>query len=134
MAPAAGTYGAASLLLGWAMLTAIILRWALLLLIFLCLSIGAYTTGAGDDGSVWNHIGGWPGALTALNAFYLAAAGILKDVSGGRDIMPVFPSPIRNKQLTNTSAYSGHASPISPLYTQRREGPFALLCVWWDNS
>ena len=99
----AGMYGVAAYLLGWTIFTFVMLLgalrvnvvtgslFALLFLTFLGLTIGAFIGGGGGDGSLFNHIGGYLGIVTALNAFYNAAAGVLKDVSGGKDVLPVFP-------------------------------------------
>lgn len=98
-----GKYAVATYLLGWTIFTGILMLAALrisgataalfvlLFLAFCCLTIGAYTTGGGHDGSNWDHFGGYFGILTALTALYIAAAGLLQDVNGGKEVLPVFP-------------------------------------------
>jgi succinate-acetate transporter protein len=94
----AGTYGVATYLLGWTIFTLILTvasfrvngatasLFTLLLLTFAALTIGAYM---GSDGTTLNNIGGYLGIVTAVNAFYNAAAGVLKDLAG-KDVLPVF--------------------------------------------
>lgn len=95
----AGTYGVATFLLAWTVFTLVMTLGALrvngataslfvlLLITFALLTIGAYN---GTSGATITQFGGYVGILTALNAFYNAAAGVLKDVSGGKDVLPVF--------------------------------------------
>src|SRR5579859_5232520 len=78
-------------LLGWTIVTGIFLIgtlrlnyglvavFALLFLTFLLLCIGAF-----NSSSSITHIGGWVGIVTAIAAYYMALAGILKAVSGGK--------------------------------------------------
>lgn len=94
---AAGTYGVATYLLGWTIFTLLMTigAWrvsgalgtlfSLLFLTFLALTLGGY-----GIGSNLGQIGGYLGIVTALNAFYVAVAGILKDLEG-KDVLPVFP-------------------------------------------
>jgi succinate-acetate transporter protein len=93
-----GTYDVAWYLLGWTIVTGILLIgtfrlnyglvvvFALLFLTFLLLCIGAFS--ASDS---TNHIGGYVGIVTAIAAYYMALAGILKAVSGGKIALPVGP-------------------------------------------
>jgi succinate-acetate transporter protein len=85
-------------LLGWTIFTAIMLVgslrlngalvgvFAALFLAFLALTIGFL-----GSNKTWIQIGGWLGILTALIAWYTAAAGILKSVSGGKWLLPIYP-------------------------------------------
>jgi len=85
-------------LLGWAIFTGILaigsLRlngglvavFVLLFITFLLLALGALTGGSG-----LTKIGGLTGILTALAAWYVAAAGVLGTVSGGRIALPLYP-------------------------------------------
>jgi uncharacterized protein len=85
-------------LLGWAIFTAIMLVgtlrlngglvavFGLLTLTFLLLAIG-YMNGS----SGLHRAGGIFGILTALAAWYVAAAGVLSSVSGGRIALPLYP-------------------------------------------
>ncbi len=96
----AGPFGTAVFLLGWTLFTLVIFFGAvrvnmatttligLLLVTFAALTAGAFTAANGGDATFFNHAGGFIGILTAANAFYNAAAGILKDLAG-RDILPV---------------------------------------------
>jgi succinate-acetate transporter protein len=99
----AGSYGVATYLLGWAIFTGILTFGAwrvnavtgslftLLFLTFVALALNGYGI-LGSGNTTLGQVGGWLGVITALNAFYNAAAGILKDLAG-RDILPVFPMP-----------------------------------------
>lgn len=58
----------------------------LLFVTFLLLTLGKLT-----GTSSFGNIGGWVGILTAIVAWYTALAGILRDVSKGRVMLPVFP-------------------------------------------
>ncbi len=94
-----GTVGLATYLLGWTIFTGVVTLGALrvngataslfvlLFLTFLGLTVGAYM---GTSGTSISNIAGFIGILTAINAFYNAAAGILKDLAG-KDVLPVFP-------------------------------------------
>jgi len=85
-------------LLGWAIFTAIMLVgtlrlngglvavFGLLTLAFLLLAIGFMN---GSSGLI--KAGGIVGVLTALAAWYVAAAGVLSSVSGGRFALPLYP-------------------------------------------
>ncbi len=98
-----GTSGPASsavgvYLLGWTIFTAILLIgtlrlngglvavFALLTLAFLLLAIGFMNNSSGLI-----KAGGFVGILTALAAWYVAAAGVLGSVSGGRIALPLYP-------------------------------------------
>ncbi len=97
----AGSYGVATYLLGWTIFTLILTFGAwrinavtgtlftLLLLTFAALTLNGYGI-LGSGNTTFGQIGGFLGIVTALNAFYNAAAGILKDLAG-RDVLPVFP-------------------------------------------
>jgi succinate-acetate transporter protein len=96
----AGSYGVATYLLGWAIFTLVIFFAALrvnfatttliglLFLTFVVLSIANFVAGNGNDASTILKVDGWLGIVTALNAFYNATAGLLKEASG-RTILPV---------------------------------------------
>ena len=96
-----GSYGAATYLLGWTIFTLVMTLGALrvngataslfvlLLLTFVALTLNAYGI-LGTGNTTLGQIGGYLGIVTAINAFYNAAAGILKDLAG-KDVLPVFP-------------------------------------------
>jgi len=98
----AGPYALAVYLLGWTVFTGIVALAALrvngvtasliilLFLTFLGLTISNFITAGGGDGSSVLHVTGFVGIVTAINAFYNALAGMLKDLAG-RDVLPVFP-------------------------------------------
>jgi succinate-acetate transporter protein len=85
-------------LLGWTIFTgimtigtfrlngALVAVFVLLFITFLLLAIGALTSSA-----TITHAGGLLGILTALAAWYTAAAGILSNVSGGKISLPTYP-------------------------------------------
>jgi succinate-acetate transporter protein len=85
-------------LLGWAIFTGIMMLGALrlngglaavfvlLFLTFLILAIGNFSKQLGII-----HFGGIVGILTAIAAWYVAAAGVLASASGGRIALPLFP-------------------------------------------
>jgi uncharacterized protein len=91
--PAIGLY-----LLGWTIFTAILMIasfrlngalatvFVLLFLTFVCLTIGGLASSV-----TWGQIGGWLGIVTALAAWYTAAAGLLRSVSGGTIQLPIYP-------------------------------------------
>ena len=93
-----GTFGIAWYLVGWAVFTfvvfvatfrlnyGLVVVLGLLFLTYLLLAIGAFD--AVGTSTTW-HIGGWLGILTAIAAYYMAAAGLLKSV--GADLLPVGP-------------------------------------------
>lgn len=96
--PVVGIY-----LVGWTIFTGIMMIasfrtngatatvFVLLFLAFVALAIAWLSgTSAGPD-TTWNHIGGYLGLLTALAAWYTAAAGLLAGVSNGKIVLPVFP-------------------------------------------
>ena len=61
-----------------------------LFLAFVALAIG-FLAGS----TTWIQIGGWIGILTALIAWYTAAAGVLRSVSGGAIQLPIYPMSAR---------------------------------------
>lgn len=85
-------------LLGWAIFTGFMMLGALrlngglaavfvlLFLTFLILAIGNFSKQSGII-----HFGGIVGILTAIAAWYVAAAGVLASASGGRIALPLFP-------------------------------------------
>ncbi len=91
--PALGVY-----LLGWTIVTAIFMIasfrlnaalaavFVLLFLTFVCLTIGALSSTV-----FWGQLGGWLGIVTALVAWYAAAAGLLRSVTGGAVQLPTYP-------------------------------------------
>ncbi len=62
---------------------------ALLFVTFLLLTIGAFNPPAA--GSQPSPIGGYVGIATAVAAYYVGLAGILKAVSGGKINLPIGP-------------------------------------------
>ena len=88
--------------LGWAILTAILLiasfglnvgliaTFALLLATFILLIIGDLMGGPEGPGKIWVNIGGYVGLITALAAWYVAAADVINDTMG-RDVLPLGP-------------------------------------------
>ncbi len=101
----AGTYGVATYLLGWTIFTLILTiasyrvngatasLFTLLLLTFAALTLNAYGI-LGTGNTTFGQVGGYLGIVTAVNAFYNAAAGVLKDLAG-KDVLPVFPMGAR---------------------------------------
>lgn len=92
-----GDYSLATILLGWTIFTGVMVIGALkvngitaslfiiLFVTFILLTLGAY-----QGSATITQMGGYLGILTALHAFYNAAAALLKDMTG-QDILPVFP-------------------------------------------
>lgn len=88
-------------LLGWTIITGILmigsfrtnggtaLVFILLFVTFLLLCIGAF--GGAGAGQGMTKIGGYVGIVTAIVAWYVALAGILSGVSGGKMNLPVMP-------------------------------------------
>ena len=86
--------------LGWAIFTAIMLiaafglnvglivTFALLLLTFILLTIGDLQGGHEGPGRPWVIAGGYVGIITALAAWYVAAADVINDTFG-RTVLPV---------------------------------------------
>ena len=86
--------------LGWAIFTAIMLiatfglnvglivTFALLLLTFILLTIGDLQGGHEGPGRAWAIAGGYVGIITALAAWYVAAADVINDTFG-RTVLPV---------------------------------------------
>lgn len=96
-----GTYDVAWYLLVWAIVTGVLLIgtfrlnyglvvvFGLLFITYVLLCIGAFNGQAAGNGLT--GVGGYVGILTAIAAFYMALAGILKSVSGGTINLPVGP-------------------------------------------
>jgi uncharacterized protein len=88
--------------LGWAIFTAIMLiatfglnaglivTFALLLATFILLTIGDLLGGPEGPGLIWVRIGGYVGLVTALAAWYVAAADVINDTMG-RQVLPLGP-------------------------------------------
>jgi succinate-acetate transporter protein len=90
--------------LGWAIFTAIMLiatfglnvglmvTFVLLLLTFILLTIGDLAGGppAGGTGLLFVQLGGYVGIITAIAAWYVAAADVINDTLG-REILPLGP-------------------------------------------
>jgi uncharacterized protein len=96
-----GSQGLAVYLLGWTVFTLVMTLGALrvngataslfvlLLATFVFLTLQNFNV-LGTGNTTLNNVGGYLGIVTAVNAFYNAAAGILKDLAG-KDVLPVFP-------------------------------------------
>ncbi len=85
-------------LLGWTIFTGLMTLGAFringaLLGVFVALFLAflALTIGFLGSNTNWIKIGGWLGIITALIAWYTALAGILKSVSSGKIMLPVYP-------------------------------------------
>jgi succinate-acetate transporter protein len=90
-------------LLGWAIFTGIMMIaslrlnggliavFVLLFLTFLLLALGDFNTPASGAKSGLTTLGGWIGILTAIAAWYVAAAGVLAATSKGRITLPLYP-------------------------------------------
>jgi succinate-acetate transporter protein len=85
-------------LLGWTIFTGIMTLGAIRIngalsgvFVALFLAFLALTIGFLGNNTNWIKIGGWLGIITALIAWYTALAGILKAVSGGKVLLPVYP-------------------------------------------
>jgi len=88
--------------LGWAIFTAfmfigtfrinagLIVVFALLLATFVLLTIGDLQGGTEGPGALWVNLGGYVGILTAIAAWYVAAAEVINDTYG-RTVLPVGP-------------------------------------------
>jgi succinate-acetate transporter protein len=90
--------------LGWAIFTAIMLiatfglnvglmvTFVLLLITFILLTISDLSGGhpAGGIGLLFGHLAGYAGIITAIAAWYVAAADVINDTLG-REILPVGP-------------------------------------------
>lgn len=88
-------------LIGWAIITGMLLLgtfrlngglvvvFVLLLIAFVLLAIGFFN-GSGFGVGI-TAVGGWIGVLTAIAAWYVALAGILRSVSAGKIALPIFP-------------------------------------------
>jgi len=88
--------------LGWTIFTAImfigtfrinaglIVVFALLLVTFILLTIGDLQGGAEGPGAIYAKLGGYVGILTAIAAWYVAAADVINDTYG-RTVLPVGP-------------------------------------------
>jgi hypothetical protein len=85
-------------LLGWTIFTGLMTLGAFrlngaLAAVFVALFLAFLTLTVGflGGGATWIQIGGWLGIITALLAWYTALAGILRSVSSGKIVLPVFP-------------------------------------------
>ncbi len=88
-------------LLGWAVFTGIMmlgsfrtnggtaLVFILLFITYILLFLGAFNGAGAGEGLT--KIGGYTGILTAIAAWYVALAGVLAGVSGGKLNLPVLP-------------------------------------------
>lgn len=88
-------------LIGWAIITGLltlgtfrlngglVVVFVLLFVTFILLAIGWFNGSAGGKGMT--AVGGWLGILTAIAAWYVALAGVLRGVSGGKIALPIFP-------------------------------------------
>lgn len=88
-------------LIGWAIITGLltlgtfrlngglVVVFVLLFIAFILLAIGFFN-GSGFGVGI-TAIGGWVGVLTAIAAWYVALAGILRGVSGGKIALPIMP-------------------------------------------
>jgi succinate-acetate transporter protein len=86
--------------LGWTIFTAIMLvaafglnvglivTFVLLLITFVLLTIGDLQGGPEGPGATWVILGGYVGLLTAIAAWYVAAADVINDTMG-RTVLPV---------------------------------------------
>ena len=95
-AAAAGAQALSTILLGWTVFTFVMMLGALRvngatasLFVLLCVTFVLLTWGSFSNTSSITNIGGYLGIVTAANAFYNAAAGVLKDLAG-KDVLPVF--------------------------------------------
>lgn len=85
-------------LIGWAIVTGLLALGALRIsgafsAIFVLLFLTFLLLGLGDlaNNKMLTQVGGWLGILTAIAAWYTALAGILRSVSRGRVVLPVYP-------------------------------------------
>jgi uncharacterized protein len=90
-------------LLGWAIFTGILMIasfrlnsgiiavFVLLFRMFLLLALGEFNTPASGTKSGMTTLGRWLGILTAIAAWYVAAAGLLTATSKGRITLPLYP-------------------------------------------
>lgn len=88
-------------LIGWAIITGLltlgtfrlngglVVVFVLLFITYILLAIGFFN-GSGFGVGI-TAIGGWVGVLTAIAAWYVALAGILRGVSGGKIALPIMP-------------------------------------------
>ena len=86
--------------LGWAIFTAIMLiaafglnaglivTFVLLLATFILLTLGDLQGGPEGPGALWVKLGGYVGIITAIAAWYVAAADVINDTLG-RTVLPV---------------------------------------------
>ncbi len=100
---AAGPTGAAVgwYLIGWAIITGmltlgtfrlnggLVVVFVLLFITYILLAIGFFN-GSGFGVGI-TAVGGWIGVLTAIAAWYVALAGVLRGVSGGKIALPIMP-------------------------------------------
>lgn len=88
-------------LVGWAIITGLltlgtfrlngglVVVFVLLFITYVVLAIGFINGTAPSTGII--AVGGWIGVLTAIAAWYVALAGILRSVSGGKIALPIMP-------------------------------------------
>ncbi|HEU4784137.1 MAG TPA: acetate uptake transporter [Ktedonobacterales bacterium] len=100
---AAGPSGAAVgwYLIGWAIITGmltlgtfrlnggLVAVFVLLFITYILLAIGFFN-GSGFGVGI-TAVGGWLGVITAIAAWYVALAGVLRSVSGGKIALPIMP-------------------------------------------
>ncbi len=67
----------------------LVVVFALLFITFIFLAIGFFANAPFGSGAT--AIGGWLGILTAIAAWYVALAGVLRSVSGGKIALPIMP-------------------------------------------
>jgi succinate-acetate transporter protein len=67
----------------------LVVVFVLLFITYLLLAFGWFGNAAAGSGIT--AIGGWVGVLTAIAAWYVALAGILRSVSGGKIALPIMP-------------------------------------------
>ncbi|HEX5441859.1 MAG TPA: acetate uptake transporter [Ktedonobacterales bacterium] len=88
-------------LIGWAIITGmltlgtfrlnggLVVVFVLLFITYILLAIGFFNGSGFGEGIT--AVGGWIGVLTAIAAWYVALAGVLRGVSGGKIALPIFP-------------------------------------------
>ena len=88
-------------LIGWAIITGmltlgtfrlnggLVVVFVLLFITYLLLAFGWFGNAAAGNGIT--AVGGWVGVLTAIAAWYVALAGVLRAVSGGKIALPIMP-------------------------------------------
>jgi hypothetical protein len=88
-------------LIGWAIITGmltlgtfrlnggLVVVFVLLFITYILLAVGFFN-GSGFGVGI-TAVGGWLGVLTAIAAWYVALAGVLRAVSGGKIALPIMP-------------------------------------------